>query len=118
MEKLQANLNQIQQYSRRENIEIIGFPDTVKQENLEETVITILKININVTPYNIVACHRLRKKKNAAAANVILRFLNRKNAIECINQSINQSIIFSHYIIYTEYIIIYSKSILHQKKIQ
>ena len=43
VEKLQANLDQSQQYSRLENIEIIGFPDMVKQENLEETVITILK---------------------------------------------------------------------------
>ena len=32
------------------------------------------------------------------------------------NQSINQSIIFSHYIIYTKYNVIYSKSILYQQK--
>ena len=87
IDKLQVNMCQMQQYSRRENIEIIGVPDSITLVNLEKTVIEVLhKIDIDVTSYDIAACHRLKKKKNATSANVIVRFINRKKAIDCMKK--------------------------------
>ena len=68
-----------QQYTRCENLEIIGIPESVPCEILEKTVLDILhKINIEVSSYEITACHRLRKKKGSKYSNIIIRFTNRK----------------------------------------
>ena len=39
----EKDLHALQQYSRRENIQIIGIPDSISQNNLEKTVISILE---------------------------------------------------------------------------
>ena len=67
------------QYSRRENLEIVGIPDSVTQKDLEGRVIQIFDaIGVPVVSYNIAACHRLNKNKFQKSANVIIRFTNRK----------------------------------------
>ena len=72
--ELQSRVNQIDQYSRRENIEISGVPNNCTQ--LEEKVIALLKsIDVTVRPSDIVACHPLKRE-----GTTIVRFLNRKNA--------------------------------------
>ena len=51
---LENDLIKLQQYSRRENIEIIGIPDSVQQINLEKTVIGILqRIGVKISSYHI-----------------------------------------------------------------
>ena len=37
-----TKINELQRYTRRENIEIVGIPETVSQNDLEQTVIGIL----------------------------------------------------------------------------
>ena len=81
---LENDLIKLQQYSRRENIEIIGIPDSVQQNNLEKTVIGILqRIGVKISSYHISACHRLQKKRGSRTANVIVQFINRSHAIAC-----------------------------------
>ena len=84
------NMNDIvdlQSYSRRENIEIRGIPDNIKQNDLELYVVKILnKIGVGVNSYGIAACHRLKSRKNQYQ-NVIVRFINRKHAIKSIENS-------------------------------
>ena len=71
------------QYSRRENIEFINIPEKIKQSQLEDTVIKILNcMGVNVSSYNIVGVHRLGKPRDNKTRNVIVRFLNRKHAID------------------------------------
>ena len=80
---LEKQVYQLQQYTRRENIEIIGLPENVK--DLEATVIEILnKIGVDVTSFDIAACHRLKKRKGSRYSNVIVRFVSRKKAILCL----------------------------------
>ena len=68
---LEKAMNNQQQYTRHENLKIIGIP--------EKTVLDILhKINIEVSLYEITACHRLRKKKGSKFSNIIIRLTNRK----------------------------------------
>ena len=81
-----SNLNQ---YNRRENIEIAGIPNNIQNYHLEEFVINTLRdIGVNgLSSYEIVACHRLKSKTNSnKPANVIVRFVNRKRAYETLDK--------------------------------
>ena len=56
--------NNVDQYSRRNNIEISGIPKSVRDNQLEEKVVDILKaIDVNITSNEIEACRRLGKKR-------------------------------------------------------
>ena len=72
--------NSLEQYGRRNNIEITGIPESEENEKLEETVVEVLKkIDLNVSNNDIEACHRLGKQKNKLRKTII-RFVNRKFA--------------------------------------
>ena len=46
----EENINSLEQYGRRNNIEITGIPESVENEKLEETVVEVLnKIDLNVS---------------------------------------------------------------------
>ena len=56
--------NSLEQYGRRNNIEITGIPDSVPDQNLEEKVVDILnEITVNVSAKDIEACHRVGVSK-------------------------------------------------------
>ena len=92
---LEIQNNNLDQYSRRNNVEISGIPQSVSDNQLEEKVVDILKaIDVNITTNEIEACHRLGKKKN----NVIVWVINRKNCIKALRnkkklKSINKNAI-------------------------
>ena len=45
----EENINSLEQYGRRNNIEITGIPESLENEKLEETVVEVLnKIELNV----------------------------------------------------------------------
>ena len=78
---LENELASFQQYNRRENIEIMGIPNTVTGSELEAKVVSILNsIGCNISSYDIVACHRLKSKNFNQSYNTIVRFTNRKIA--------------------------------------
>ena len=61
---LEIQNNNLDQYSRRNNVEISGIPQSVSDNQLEEKVVDILKaIDVNITTNEIEACYRLGKKK-------------------------------------------------------
>ena len=66
------------QYSRRECLEITGVPDSVSNDDLEETTIKIFdKLNMAIYPSNIEDCHWL---KSNGQKKVIIKFARRKDA--------------------------------------
>ena len=80
---IETELTAMNQYSRRQNIEIVNIPETVSQINLENTVMDILKcIGVEVNSYDIIAVHRLGKKFPSKPRNVICRFINRKHVFD------------------------------------
>ena len=83
IQELQLQINLQDQYSRRQNLEIAGIPDSVEQKELEDTVISIFNnIGVKVKSEDIVACHRLQKSKKSPhhiPARTIVRMVNRKN---------------------------------------
>ena len=69
------------QYNRRENLIIDGIPDSVPQKNLEGVCINIIRdlgFVGRLGSYEIIGCHRLKKKPSNATTPVIIRFFNRK----------------------------------------
>ena len=64
------------QYSRRECLEVVGIPNSVHNNKLEEKVFTIFKkIGSEVSPRDTEACHHLKKDND----KVIVKFSRCKN---------------------------------------
>ena len=75
---LEFNHNMLEQYGRRNNIEITGIPDTVQDNELENKVIGIFDaIGVEANSADFEDCHRVGKSKNNSK-KVIARFVNRK----------------------------------------
>ena len=77
---LDVRIIECEQYSRRECLIINGIPASVKDEQLESTVINILnKLQIYIGGRDISAIHRLGVTKDIRyPARVIVKFINRK----------------------------------------
>ena len=88
---LENQLNRLDQYGRRENIEIVGIPNEVMDRDLEKEVLKILRaIGLNhIQHFSIVGCHRVGSKDRYGRRNTIVRFLNRKDAIQCLKSKRN-----------------------------
>ena len=66
----------LEQYGRRNNVEIEEISDSISDENLESKVIDILaETDVNVESKDIEACHRIGK---SSPNRSIVRFVNRK----------------------------------------
>ena len=63
------------QYSRRECLELVGIPQSVKDDDLEKVVTKIVnKVGINITERDMQAVHRIGKE-----GRTIIKFSNRKD---------------------------------------
>ena len=70
----------LEQFSRRNNIEVSGIPDSVEDNCLEEKVISVFtSIGIDVKSDDVEACHRIGKSRNSSK-KTIARFTKRKSA--------------------------------------
>ena len=68
-----------EQYSRRECLELSGIPDSVKDSDLEDTVLKIFKeTGVDVSHENVEAVHRL--KSNGSPKKTIIKLSRRKDA--------------------------------------
>ena len=78
--RLDKNITVTNQYNRRQNLVIEGIPDNVPQGKLENTCLNILHdIGFpNVSSYEVVGCHRLRRRTGDKTTPTIIRFVNRK----------------------------------------
>ena len=73
---LETDLNKQDQYSRRNNLDIQGIPDSVSDDQLEEKVIEIFnQINVKIDKFDVEDCHRMGKLKKTTTVH----FVNRKN---------------------------------------
>ena len=74
IELVEREQNHINQYNRRENIEISGLPERISQDDLETACIRILRrIGVDgLEPWEIAACHRLKKVDGQESRNVII----------------------------------------------
>ena len=67
---LEIDQNKLEQYGRRNNIEVSGIPDSVKDNCLEEKIISVFtSAVIEVKSCVIEACHRIGKSRNSSKKN-------------------------------------------------
>ena len=60
---LELSINHIEQYGRRNNIVISGIPDDINDNNLESTVIKLMKdVDVYIDRGDIEACHKLASR--------------------------------------------------------
>ena len=68
------------QYGRRNNVILSGIPESVSEDVLEESVISVLSdIDVLVESQNIEACHRFGKPDRDKSQKAIVCFVNTKN---------------------------------------
>eukprot|EP00794_Sanderia_malayensis_P003931 gene3931-biopygen2429 len=85
--KQSKELNDLEQYGRRECIELSGVP-LPEGENAEEMALKIFKkIGVELEGKDVVVCHRLRKAKGDPV--LIVKLLNRKNTEVILRQRKN-----------------------------
>ena len=73
-----------EQYSRRDCLEILGIPDSIPNNNLEETVLKIFsETGVTVNSRDVEACHRLNQK--ATPKKVIIKLSKRKDVVRVMN---------------------------------
>ena len=78
-------MNDLNQYGRRDSVEILNLSEDITQSKLENYVINFLRtIDVHVQPDDIIAVHRLGKYNAMYNRNIIIKFLNRKNSINCL----------------------------------
>ena len=79
---LENQMNDLNQYMRRNIIEIQNISETILQKDLEEYVIKVLKsIGVTSDLYGLVVVYHLGKVNPHKSCNVMVRFLNRKKSI-------------------------------------
>ena len=77
---LESKSNSVEQYGRRNDMEINGIPNNISDDNLESTVISVLSkaTNVHVTADDTEACHRIGKSKGNSKKTIV-RFINRNH---------------------------------------
>ena len=76
---LERDIIDLQQYTRRNNVEICGIPNEIGQHDLEGAVIKIGDaIGVEIYEEDIEACHRLQAKDSSSTQKTIVRFVNRR----------------------------------------
>lgn len=78
-EELKYKLNDLEQYGRRNTVEIHGVPEP-RDENILTTIMHVgLALNFKLSKQMIDACHRLRQKPGTAnePRRIILKFISR-----------------------------------------
>ena len=88
---------EFQQYSRRNNVEILGLPDIFTADHLAETVFGLCSdVGVMVEVRDIEPCHRQKKSNNQLAKRTILRFVNRRFAKDLLSkQNIRSTLDFN-----------------------
>lgn len=89
--KQEIQTNDLEQYTRKNNIRIYGLDDRDKNETAQETTYVVLnflrnKLDINMKPSDIDTAHRLGKFQENGNRLVICRFVSRLQRMEVMSR--------------------------------
>ncbi|XP_022188927.1 uncharacterized protein LOC111047474 [Nilaparvata lugens] len=80
LDNVELEMDELQQYSRRNNVEIYGVP-TTQGENVSKIVLDVCKsVGMDISKHSIDACHRLKKRNNRPTSGIIVKFVRRTDA--------------------------------------
>ena len=81
--KLETKQNSLAQYGRRNNTVISGIPDSIDDNNLENTAISMVSnINVNIEENDIKLCHRFGKPDATSKSKKTIVLLTGKISIK------------------------------------
>lgn len=84
VEDVTNQMDDLEQYSRRNTVEIYGVPSE-PEEDVAEIVVNVCKsVGVDVSKNSIDACHRLRKRENRPTAGIAVRFVRRDDVEDLI----------------------------------
>ncbi|XP_022201389.2 uncharacterized protein LOC111058195 [Nilaparvata lugens] len=84
--ELDARVEDQEQYSRRNTIEVFGILES-QGENAENLVLDVCKeLGVKITAEAISVAHRLKKFGNQRSAGIIVKFVRRKDADELLRR--------------------------------
>ena len=91
----ESRQNMLEQYRRRNTLEITGIPDSVSQKDLENKVVDILNaIGVNVSNDDSEDCHRIGKSQNSSKKQLLhspteklLKTLYNRKKLKTINKA-------------------------------
>ena len=100
---LETSTNAFEEYGRRNNLVLSGITDTIADDEMENTVISVFDdIDVEVESSNIEDCHPIGKPDKANSRKTIISFvnreyckkalLNRKNLDKCVRFNPNTKI--------------------------
>ena len=87
--KLEKEHYELQQYSKRDNVEILGLPDIFTGDRLTGNVVELCNdVGVMIEFKDIEACHRLIQKEsnNQLPKRTIVRFVNRQFAEDLLSK--------------------------------
>ena len=77
--QLEIKNNSLEQYGRRNNLEIEVIPTSISDDELEKTTVGILNsMNVNLDSSDVEACHRIGRSKDGKPKKTIIHIVNRK----------------------------------------
>ena len=77
---LQSSIDDLEQYDWRNNLILSVIPDNISDDDLEETVTSILSdIDVQVTVNDVETCHRIGQSDKNKSKKTIIPFVNRKH---------------------------------------
>ena len=80
LDVLQSSIDDLERYDQRNNLILSGVPDSISDDDLEETVTAILSdIDVQVTANKVKACHRIGQSDKNKSKKTIIGFVNRKH---------------------------------------
>ena len=91
VKSLEIQILKDEQCNHRNCVEFSSIPNTVNDDDLEDTIIVACKdINIGVSEMDIEACHKPPVRRNATNASnrVIVKFANRKHAESILSKNV------------------------------
>ena len=86
--EVEISRNNLEQYTRRNNIEIQGIPSHIPDKKLEEKIIEVFgAMNTAITKNDVEDCHRLGK----SSKSTIVWFVNRKHCYSILSKKFETS---------------------------
>ena len=93
----ELKLDELEQYNRRQNLELVGAPFTENEDVTQITLDLIEKLNVDIAEKDISIAHRLPLKrensnlKNRRHSPIIVRFLSRHKKTKFLQKGLTQS---------------------------
>jgi hypothetical protein len=86
VQDMQLQMDVMEQYSRRNTVEIYGVPSTDNEDVMKIALDVCSAVGMTVREEAIDSCHRLRMRNNRVTAGIAVKFVRRRDADEVLRR--------------------------------